>query len=63
MATTYTLTVNIEAKDTVTYDENHVQTGTSTAGHMWYSISDGVNSPSDYGFAPKNRGQVMNFHF
>ena len=51
MATTYTLTVNIEAKDTVTYDDNHVQTGTSTAGHMWYSISDGVNT-NDYGFAP-----------
>ncbi|MDQ1339150.1 MAG: hypothetical protein QG567_300 [Campylobacterota bacterium] len=46
MAQTYTLTVNIEQGGTKTYEPNGT-TSSSTAGHMWYSISD-FSFPSSF---------------
>ncbi len=43
----YTLTVKISDRGTILHEG-----GTSAAGHMWYSLSDG-NETASYGFAPK----------
>jgi len=52
MEKTYTLTVNIEKAGTkYTYEDG--ESTKSLAGHMWYSISDGIET-HDFGFASKN---------
>ena len=55
MAGPYSLTVYTALPGTPLMDRNGKPDGTSAAGHMWYSISDG-KSDNSYGFAPKEHG-------
>jgi hypothetical protein len=45
----YYIRVYIEAPGTPTADG-----GSSTAGHMWYSLTDNEGNPFDYGFGPRD---------
>ncbi len=55
MSGTYKLTVYTALPGTPILDRYGNPQGTSAAGHMWYSISDGKSDQS-YGFAPKEHG-------
>ncbi|MDD4855919.1 MAG: calcium-binding protein [Sulfuricurvum sp.] len=49
----YTITVKIAANGTIYHED-----GTSTTGHMWYSLSNGSSTES-YGFAPAKDGMPL----
>ena len=50
----YTLTINIADPETPESDGS-----TSTAGHMWYSVSDGLGNTTSYGFSPEKAGMPL----
>ncbi len=52
----YTLTVKIAAKGTQYIDQNTGEISPSFAGHMWFSLSDGLTTPYSFGFAPIEHG-------
>ncbi len=56
MSKEYTLTINIEDRGTLytTIKDGVEVTSPSIAGHMWYSISDGVSKDQNFGFASEN---------
>ena len=70
--TNYSLTVKIAAAGSPYEPQGDKDNATasditkSAAGHMWYSLSDGVNPPSSYGFqsaigTPYGKGVVSSY--
>lgn len=55
MAGPYSLTIYTALPGTPLVDMEGKPDGTSAAGHMWYSLSDG-KSENSYGFAPREHG-------
>ena len=55
MAGPYSLTIYTALPGTPLVDLEGKPDGTSAAGHMWYSLSDG-KTESSYGFAPSEHG-------